>query len=100
VLEFSNNNIHGGEEMPIKAVFLDFYGTLVHEDDEIIPVICDQIRSSTETICEIKEIGSFWWKEFSGAFRNSYGDTFSNTTIFRDFFTISDNTKVQFKVCS
>lgn len=28
----------------IKGVLLDFYGTLVHEDDEIIPAICDPIR--------------------------------------------------------
>ncbi|MFD0711694.1 HAD family hydrolase [Paenibacillus sp. GCM10027626] len=62
--------------MAIKAVFLDFYGTLVHEDDEIIPIICENIRSSSETICEIKEVGDFWWKVFSAAFRKSYGDTF------------------------
>ncbi|MBA2937133.1 HAD family hydrolase [Paenibacillus sp. CGMCC 1.16610] len=62
--------------MTIKAVFLDFYGTLVHEDDEIIPDICEQIKSSSESICEIDEIGKFWWNVFSDAFRNSYGDTF------------------------
>lgn len=62
--------------MAIKAVFLDFYGTLVHEDDEIIPIVCEHIRSSSETICEIKDIGDFWWKVFSGEFRKSYGDTF------------------------
>jgi 2-haloalkanoic acid dehalogenase type II len=66
----------GGGSMSIKAVFLDFYGTLVHEDDEIIPVICEQIRASTDLNCEIKDIGSYWWNVFSAAFRKSYGDAF------------------------
>ncbi|GGG16827.1 HAD family hydrolase [Paenibacillus abyssi] len=62
--------------MAIKAIFLDFYGTLVHEDDEIIPIVCEHIRSSPKKICEIKDIGDFWWKTFFAAFRKSYGDTF------------------------
>jgi FMN phosphatase YigB (HAD superfamily) len=59
-----------------KAVFLDFYGTLVHEDDDIIPIICEKIKANTSVDCNIREIGSYWWKEFSDMFRNSQGELF------------------------
>ncbi|MFD0675220.1 HAD family hydrolase [Cohnella sp. GCM10027633] len=64
--------------MKYKAVFLDFYGTLVHEDDDILPIIYDQIRANTDVECTSREIGSFWWKEFSSILRNSYGDSFQS----------------------
>lgn len=59
----------------IKAFFLDFYGTVVHEDGEIIKKI-------TEIICDTgiaenkSEIGSFWWNDFQTMFTNSYGENF------------------------
>jgi len=62
--------------MSIKAIFLDFYGTLVHEDDEIIPLICEKIKAGSNDECEIKDIGSYWWQTFSRMFQNSYGDSF------------------------
>ncbi len=62
--------------MTIKAVFLDFYGTLVHEDDDIIPVICENVRLNTNIECSNKDIGIFWSKTFSEMFKNSWGSTF------------------------
>ncbi|WP_435921488.1 HAD family hydrolase [Paenibacillus sp. DYY-L-2] len=62
--------------MSVKAIFLDFYGTLVHEDDEIIPLICKEVRQNAVEPCDIKEIGSHWWQGFSNLFQNSYGDSF------------------------
>ncbi|MEK5475731.1 HAD family hydrolase [Paenibacillus sp. FSL R5-0407] len=62
--------------MAFKAVFLDFYGTLVHEDEEIIPLICDEIRASSSVSCENGQIGGYWWQRFSSVFRQSYGDSF------------------------
>ncbi|WP_243767784.1 hypothetical protein [Paenibacillus agricola] len=62
----------GAMMMKFKAVFLDFYGTLVHEDDDIIPIICEQIKVGTTVSCSIQEIGSYWWKEFSDMFKNSH----------------------------
>jgi 2-haloacid dehalogenase/putative hydrolase of the HAD superfamily len=49
----------------IKAVFLDFYGTLVEEDDKIVSSIVDNIASKSN-IKNINrnDIGQFWWKEF------------------------------------
>ena len=61
--------------MSIKAFFVDFYGTIVHEDGEVIKKI-------TKIICETgkvenhSDIDFFWWKDFQTMFMNSYGDTF------------------------
>ena len=61
--------------MSIKAFFVDFYGTIVHEDGEVI-------KSITKIICatgkaeDPSEVGVFWWKDFQTMFLNSYGDSF------------------------
>lgn len=62
--------------MKYRAVFLDFYGTLVHEDDDIIPLICERIRESASIECMNQEIGRYWWSEFSRIFRSSHGEGF------------------------
>lgn len=59
-----------------KALFLDFYGTLVHEDDEYIEEICANILKSSSTQATTREIGAYWWKAFSTRFVSSYGDHF------------------------
>ena len=58
-----------------QAIFLDFYGTVVFEDSEVISKI-EQIIFDTGVAETTKEIGSFWWKEFYNTFIASYGDTF------------------------
>lgn len=50
----------GGITMITKAIFLDFYGTVVHEDDEIIPLICQKIKETSSKDCTIQEIGQYW----------------------------------------
>jgi len=49
----------------IKAVFIDFYGTLVEEDDKIVSSIIDNVvnESNIKNINR-KDVGQFWWKEF------------------------------------
>ncbi|WP_307344746.1 hypothetical protein [Metabacillus malikii] len=64
--------------MSIKAIFLDFYGTIVHEDGEIISNICKQIKRNSKTEATLSEIGSFWWDDFSKLFQNSYSETFQS----------------------
>lgn len=59
-----------------RGLLLDFYGTLVHEDDEIIPVICEQIRRSASIEAVTDDIGKFWWETFSTLFQRSYGTSF------------------------
>lgn len=59
----------------IKAFFVDFYGTIVHEDGEVIKkitkIICD-----TGKVDNPKDVDSFWWLDFQNMFFNSYGDSF------------------------
>lgn len=62
--------------MGFKAVFLDFYGTLVHEDDVFIKEICEKILLSSAAPATLEEISKYWWETFSSLFQSSYGDTF------------------------
>ena len=59
----------------IKAFFADFYGTIVHEDGEVIRKITD-IICDTGKVQDTHEVGTFWWNDFQTMFMNSYGDTF------------------------
>lgn len=59
----------------IKAVFLDFYGTVVHEDGEVIKEIT-RIIMKTGKVDDKSQIGAFWWNEFQTMFMNSYGSAF------------------------
>ena len=61
--------------MKYKALFLDFYGTLVHEDDIAIREITTILSSNTEGATS-REIASFWWSAFRKLFENSYGEMF------------------------
>lgn len=64
--------------MSIQAIFLDFYGTLVHEDDDIIPLICEKIKETAAVECDISDISRYWWNVFSRMFQNSYGESFKS----------------------
>ena len=59
----------------IKAVFIDFYGTLVHEDGEVIKRVSQEIFD-TGKVKDKSEIGAYWWNEFQTAFNSAYGDSF------------------------
>ena len=59
----------------IKALFVDFYGTVVHEDGAVIKVITQMIKDTGDG-SDTSEIGSFWWNDFQTIFLNSYGDEF------------------------
>ncbi len=58
-----------------KAIFLDFYGTVVHEDGENVRKISQMIFDTGEAE-SILEIGAYWWNEFSMLFTNAYGENF------------------------
>lgn len=59
----------------IKACFLDFYGTVVYEDDEIIErIIQEIIRTGNEE--SRSEVGSYWTQEFQKGFMNAHGENF------------------------
>lgn len=59
-----------------RGLLLDFYGTLVHEDDEIVSGICEQIQRSAAVTATREEIGRYWWISFSGRFQEAHGDSF------------------------
>ncbi len=62
--------------MTIRGVLLDFYGTVVHEDDLLIAEICAQISAAASDPVEPRAVGSLWWQIFSGSFVDSHGAGF------------------------
>ncbi len=59
----------------VKAIFTDFYGTVVHEDGEVIKKITQEIYA-TGKVKDISEIGSYWWNEFQTAFNSAFDENF------------------------
>jgi hypothetical protein len=50
--------------MRIKTLFIDYYGTLVFEDSDVILKICERIKKTSSYKPDIKDIASFWWGKF------------------------------------
>ena len=69
--------------MSIKAFFVDFYGTIVHEDGEVIKKITD-IICKTGRVEDPSEINAFWWKDFQTMFTNSFGETFETQRVLEE----------------
>lgn len=69
--------------MSIKAFFVDFYGTIVHEDGEVIKKITD-IICKTGRVEDPSEVGAFWWKDFQTMFTNSFGETFETQRVLEE----------------
>ncbi len=59
----------------LKALFIDFYGTVVHEDGEVTKQVSQEIYNTGE-VSDKSEIGAYWWNEFQKAFNSAYGDRF------------------------
>lgn len=59
----------------IKAIFIDFYGTVVYEDGEIVRKISKKIYE-TGNAESVSQIDSYWWNSFRTLFENSYGVNF------------------------
>ena len=59
-----------------KAVLLDFYGTVVHEDDAVIAEITGEIQELSTIDCTSRDIATFWWSEFSDACASSHQTSF------------------------
>ena len=60
----------------IEVVLLDFYGTVVHEDDVVIDQICETISRSASDAPAPGEVGRYWWSIFYDAFEQSHGISF------------------------
>ena len=59
----------------IKAILIDFYGTVVHEDGEVIKKVSQEIFD-TGNVKDKSEIGSYWWNAFQTGFFSAYGENF------------------------
>lgn len=62
--------------MAIKAIFLDFYGTVVHEEEASLIEICHKIKEKSNTNSSVEEIGYYWMKQFNQLLISSQGDQF------------------------
>ena len=59
----------------IRALFCDFYGTVIHEDDKPVRAITEKIVQSGNAENE-KEAGGYWYRQFLSLCAESYGKTF------------------------
>lgn len=59
----------------IKGIFIDFYGTVVYEDGEIVSKISQKIYE-TGNAGSVSQIDTYWWNSFKSLFENSYGENF------------------------
>jgi 2-haloalkanoic acid dehalogenase type II len=62
--------------MKIRVLFLDFYGTLVHEDGEVVSRICERIKKSSPFNPETGDIASYWWGKLFSSCAESFGENF------------------------
>jgi len=62
--------------MALKALFLDFYGTLVEEDDDILPILCEQVRihAADPEALTAHEISHRWWEILKPLYVNAHHD--------------------------
>ena len=60
----------------IEAVLLDFYGTLVHEDDVVVDRICTAIGRSADSAPPPQEVRRYWSTVFAAAIEDSHGPRF------------------------
>lgn len=61
----------------IKAIFIDFYGTIVFEDGEVVNKISKMIYE-TGNAQSVRQVDSYWWNSFRTLFENSYGENFQS----------------------
>ncbi len=64
----------------VKAVFIDFYGTIVHEDGAVIKEVCQEIVD-TGVVQDKSQIDAYWWQEFQAGFMNAHGNRFKTQRV-------------------
>lgn len=58
-----------------RALLLDFYGTLVHEDTDVVDFICREV-SRNAPAASPADVARTWWSAFTALTRASYGPGF------------------------
>jgi hypothetical protein len=63
-----------------EAILLDFYGTVVEEDDPVIASVCRVIHASATANepADPNVVGHYWWSLFSELCTTSAGRTFAS----------------------
>lgn len=64
--------------MRYKAVLLDFYGTLVEEDDAIVGRLIHRLAAASPLDPEPHAIGQFWSQQFTALCTAAYGAAFKS----------------------
>ena len=59
-----------------KGLLLDFYGTLVEEDEGPILDVCKEIAGLADGPVDWQDLGAEWWRTFSELCEASHGGTF------------------------
>lgn len=59
-----------------RALLLDFYGTVVEEDDILIGKICDRISKASPLAVTAAKVSSYWGRMFHQMCSQSFGNTF------------------------
>lgn len=59
-----------------QAILLDFYGTVVEEDDALVDDICRQIAAASPLQVQPGEVASWWGRAFRRSCTESYGPAF------------------------
>lgn len=59
-----------------QAILLDFYGTVVEEDDAYILKVCQEIAEASSATVTAAEVGSYWSRLFSQMCAESFGASF------------------------
>ena len=62
----------------VAALMLDFYGTVVHEDDAVLAAICTQVASTLTEPVPVRDIARRWSGWFADECASSAGQTFKS----------------------
>jgi 2-haloacid dehalogenase/putative hydrolase of the HAD superfamily len=63
-------------DMQPQAILLDFYGTVVREDDAAIRQICRQVAAASPLSTTTAQVGSWWARAFRALCAASHGPSF------------------------
>ncbi len=55
--------------MVIRGLLLDFYGTVVEEDDEVVASICARAAESQPGVVSAEQVAAAWWRAFLAGMR-------------------------------
>lgn len=61
----------------LRSILVDFYGTLVREDDAVVEAICTKVAESLGRRASVREVARLWAQAFAAQCLPAYGPDFS-----------------------